>query len=151
MAGGSATNEERQDWMGVLARAPASALAEAFARLGDVPAAEWLRPPEIGAVMVRGRAGGTGSAFNLGEMTVTRATLRLADGTVGHAWAPGRDKAKARIAALCDALLQGPAAASVRETVIEPMRALMAAEAADRAAAAAATQVEFFTMARGED
>ncbi len=33
--------------------------------------------------MVRGRAGGGGSAFNLGEMTVTRCSVRIATGQVG--------------------------------------------------------------------
>jgi alpha-D-ribose 1-methylphosphonate 5-triphosphate synthase subunit PhnG len=142
---------ERRDWMGVLARAPAPALAEAFRGLGDEPAAEWLRGPEFGAVMVRGRIGGMGAPFNLGEMTVTRATLRLADGTVGHAYVPGRDAEKARIAAICDALLQGPAAGRVGERVVRPMQALLAQARADLAAQAAATRVEFFTVARGAD
>jgi alpha-D-ribose 1-methylphosphonate 5-triphosphate synthase subunit PhnG len=142
---------ERRDWMGVLARAPVAALAEAFGALGPEPASEWLRAPEFGSVMVRGRMGGTGAPFNLGEMTVTRAALRLGDGTVGHAYIAGRDAEKARIAALCDALLQGPAADLVRERVLAPMQALLAQGRAERAAKAAATRVEFFTMARGED
>ena len=36
--------------------------------------------------VVRGRVGATGAAFNLGEMTVTRASVRLASGNVGHAF-----------------------------------------------------------------
>jgi alpha-D-ribose 1-methylphosphonate 5-triphosphate synthase subunit PhnG len=142
---------ERRDWMGVLARSPGAALAEAFRTLGDEPASEWLRPPEFGSVMVRGRMGGTGAPFNLGEMTVTRATLRLADGTVGHAYVPGRDAEKARIAAVCDALLQGAAAERVRQRVVRPMQDLLSRSAADRAARAAATRVEFFTITRGKD
>lgn len=142
---------ERRDWMGVLAQAPAGALAEAFGELGLDPQAHWLRAPEFGSVMVRGRMGATGAPFNLGEMTVTRASLRLADGTVGHAYVAGRDAEKARIAAICDALLQGPAAARVRERVVLPMQALLSRERATRADRAAATRVEFFTVARGKD
>ena len=142
---------ERRDWMGVLAQAPAGALAEAYQALGAEPASEWLRPPEFGSVMVRGRMGGTGAPFNLGEMTVTRATLRLADGTVGHAYVPGRDAEKARIAAVCDALMQGPSADAVRERVVRPMQALLAGGRAECAGKAAATRVEFFTVARGKD
>lgn len=140
--------------MSVLAKAPAAALAEAYGALADEvgePRTEWLRAPEIGAVMVRGRMGGTGAPFNLGEMTVTRATLRLDDGTVGHAYVAGRDSGKARIAAICDALMQGPAAARVQEAVIGPMQALMARARAERAGKAAATKVDFFTMVRGEN
>ena len=142
---------ERRDWIAVLARAPGTALAQVFRTLGEEPPSEWLRRPEFGSVMVRGRMGGVGAPFNLGEMTVTRATVRLSDGTVGHAYVPGRDAEKARIAAVCDALLQGPGAESVRERVLGPMQALLARTRADRAAKAAATRVEFFTMARGED
>jgi phosphonate C-P lyase system protein PhnG len=70
------------------------------------PAHDILRPPEIGTVMVRGRAGAKGAPFNLGEMTVTRATVRLADGAVGHGHVQGRDKDAALAAALIDALCE---------------------------------------------
>ena len=140
----------RKEWMAVLAQADAQALVAALDGLGPRPSHQWLRAPEIGAVMVRGRAGGTGAPFNLGEMTVTRCTLRLDDGSVGHAYIPGRDKAKAEAAALCDALLQGPEADQVQTGVIRPLQS--AADAARRktAAKAEATKVDFFTMVRGE-
>ena len=44
---------------------------------------EWIRPPEIGSIMVQGRAGGTGDPFNLGEVSVTRCTLKVGE-LVGH-------------------------------------------------------------------
>lgn len=140
----------RQDWMSVLAKAPAAALAEAYAALGAAPGFTWLRAPEHGAVMVRGRTGGTGAAFNLGEMTVTRCTLRLDDGAVGHAYVAGRNAEKARIAALCDAMLQGDGADVVRTGVVEPMRRALSEQASATAARAEQTRVDFFTMVRGE-
>lgn len=140
----------RKDWMAVLAKAPAKALAEAFSALGEAPGFTWLRAPEAGAVMVRGRAGGTGEAFNLGEMTVTRCALRLEDGTVGHAYVPGRDRAHAERAALCDALLQGAAASRVRDMVVEPLRADLELAERRQAGRAEDTRVDFFTMVRGE-
>lgn len=143
-------SDARKDWMAVLAKAPADALAGAVETLGDMPAFTWLRAPEQGAVMVRGRAGGTGAPFNLGEMTVTRCTLRLDDGTVGHAYVPGRDRAHAEQAALCDALLQGASALEVREAVIEPLRAAQSRARRQQAARAEDTKVDFFTMVRGE-
>ncbi len=142
---------ERRDWMGVLARADPERLAGAWDALGLAPGFEWLRKPEFGAVMVRGRAGATGAPFNLGEMTVTRCALRLEDGRDGHAYVPGREAAKAEIAALCDALMQGPEADEVREKVIDPLAGDAEAERAHIAAKAAATKVDFFTMVRGED
>lgn len=138
----------RKDWMATLAKAAPARLA---ALMPDLAPHDTLRPPEVGAVMVQGRAGATGAPFNLGEMTVTRASVRLACGTVGHAWVQGRDKVHARRAALADALLQTDAAAEMLARVITPLRAEAATRKAARADKAAATKVEFFTMVRGED
>lgn len=138
----------RQAWMATLAKAPPARLA---ALMPDLPAHSVLRQPEIGAVMVRGRAGGTGTAFNLGEMTVTRASVRLTTGEVGHAWVQGRDKGHALRAAAVDALMQTDRAAEVAASVVQPLEAEAQAARAARATKAAATKVDFFTMVRGED
>ncbi len=87
----------------------------------------------------------------MGEMTVTRCSLKLAQGAVGHAYVQGRDKDKARIAALIDALMQTEAAATLRGAVLVPLEAAMAEAKRSRASKAAATKVDFFTMVRGED
>jgi alpha-D-ribose 1-methylphosphonate 5-triphosphate synthase subunit PhnG len=150
MDGDTISTAERRSWMGILARASATDLARLWGRLGLAPGYAWLRPPETGTVMVQGRAGGTGAPFNLGEMTVTRASLRLETGEVGHAWVQGRDRDKARVAALADALMQTGAAEQVRVGVIAPLAEAEAAARATRARKAAATKVEFFTMVRGE-
>lgn len=138
----------RQGWMGLLARAKPERLATLFP---DLPPHDLLRSPEIGAVMVRGRTGATGQPFNLGEMTVTRCVLKLASGEVGHAHVQGRDKAHATRAAVLDALLAGPAADDIRTRVLTPLLAEETGRKALRAAKAAATRVEFFTLVRGED
>ncbi len=93
-------------WMAVLARAEPDALATALGNFADLPPWRVLRGPECGLVMVRGRAGGGGSAFNLGEMAVTRCTVRVAGGEVGHAYIAGRDRRRAELAAAVDALMQ---------------------------------------------
>ena len=87
---------DRQRWMGGLARAEAGEIASLLAACGPAPAWRTLRGPESGLVMVRGRAGGGGAAFNMGEMTVTRCTVRTEDGLVGHAYVAGRDARQAR-------------------------------------------------------
>lgn len=138
----------RQGWMGLLARANPERLAQLFP---DLPPHDLLRPPEIGAVMVQGRTGATGQPFNLGEMTVTRCALRLASGAVGHAHVQGRDKAHATRAAVLDALMQGERASALSATVLAPLQAEENARRAARAAKAAETRVEFFTLVRGED
>lgn len=140
--------ETRRAWMGLLARAPEGRVA---ALLGPQPAHAWLRAPETGTVMVRGRIGGTGGAFNLGEVTVTRCALRLENGPEGHATLQGRRKACAKAAALVDALMQTDAAPQIRKSVLDPLAQEDAARKAARAGKAAATKVDFFTLMRGED
>jgi alpha-D-ribose 1-methylphosphonate 5-triphosphate synthase subunit PhnG len=145
------TNAEttaRKGWMGLLAKAPPARLA---ALMPDLPDHSLLRAPEIGAVMVRGRVGGTGAPFNLGEMTVTRCSVRLTCGTVGHAWVQGRDKAHARRAAVADALMQTDRADAVQAGLLNPLADHAASARAARAGKAAATKVDFFTLVRGED
>ena len=137
----------RQHWMAILARASMQELAEKLAELPALPEAEMLRAPETGLVMVRGRAGGDGDAFNLGEMTVTRCALRLGP-HIGHAYIAGRDHAKARLAALLDAALQDSALhQACMQAVVEPLAAAQQAARAAEARKAAATRVDFFTMA----
>ncbi len=140
----------RQDWMGLLARAPAAELVRLWEAGARAPEFTWLRAPETGTAMVRGRAGAVGAPFNLGEMTVTRCALALDCGTQGHAYVQGRSRDHARIAALCDALLQTAAAGAIRAAILDPLAEAETARRAARAERAAATRVEFFTMTRGE-
>jgi alpha-D-ribose 1-methylphosphonate 5-triphosphate synthase subunit PhnG len=143
---------DRRRWMSVLALASADELQAHWAALHPPPRYTLLRRPEVGLVMVRGRAGGTGARFNLGEMTVTRCTVQLEDGTLGHAWVGGRDARHAELAAVLDALLQDTGrSASLTEAVVEPLARAQADRRRTAAARAAASRVEFFTMVRGED
>ncbi len=137
-------HDTRRRWMAVLARAEADDLAR---RLGALPAYRVLRGPEAGLVMVRGRAGGGGAPFNLGEMTATRCTVRTAAGFVGHAYVAGGDQRLAELAALADALLQDPVRQPELLTeVIAPLAATQQARRDAIAAKAAATRVQFFAM-----
>jgi alpha-D-ribose 1-methylphosphonate 5-triphosphate synthase subunit PhnG len=133
--------------MSVLARAAADELDKCLAASGGAPAYRRLRGPESGLLMVRGRAGGGGAKFNLGEMTVTRCTVRTEAGQVGHAYVAGRDARQAELAAVFDALLQDPARRdALRAGVIAELAAVQAAARADVAQKAAATKVQFFAM-----
>lgn len=137
----------RRRWMAVLARADRAMIE---ARLQDgppLPAHVRLRGPESGLVMVRGRAGGTGAPFNLGEMSVTRCSVRLPGGQVGHAYVAGRDQRQAELAAVLDAWLQDPDhAPRLQQAVIAPLEAAQQARRAERTGKAAATRVQFFAM-----
>jgi len=138
---------ERRRWMSVLARAAADQLETCLTDHGGAPAYQRLRGPESGLVMVRGRAGGGGAPFNLGEMTVTRCTVRTASGQVGHAYVAGRDARQAELAAVLDALLQDPAhGAALRDGAIATLAAGQAAARASVTRKAATTKVQFFAM-----
>ena len=146
----SSKQAQRKAAMAVLAH---SEPAEISGRLSaiELPDHENLREPENGLVMVRGRIGGDGAAFNLGEATVSRAAVRLSTGEVGFGYTLGRDGEKARMIALCDAMVQSEAfSGAVEAMVIAPLRAAIAAERSRSAAETAATRVDFYTLVRGE-
>ena len=141
---------QRKAAMTVLAHSDAAGIASRLDVLA-LPDHENLREPESGLVMVRGRIGGDGAPFNLGEATVTRAAVRLSTGEVGFGYTLGRDRQKARMIALCDALIQSNEfAEAVEAEVIAPLRTQMIAERDRRAAETAATRVDFYTLVRGE-
>lgn len=133
--------------MSILARA---SVEDIEARLADAPALpphRIIRGPEVGLTMLRGRTGGDGAAFNLGEATVTRCSVSLADGTLGHCWRLGRDRRAAELAAALDAALQQEALRpGLIEAVVEPLRDNQAEAAALNARRAAATEVRFATL-----
>ncbi len=160
----------RKEWMALLARAPLPLLEAGLAGHLDAPS-QWLRPPQTGLMMVQGRAGATGERFNLGEVTVTRCTLRLqavrgeggtggegvgggagagaGEAQVGTAYVLGRSHIQARLAALADALLQDAAHyPALERDLLEPLRQHLRHQSAARQTRADSTKVEFFTVAR---
>lgn len=142
----------RRRWMSILAKARLAELEDAWKDLADKPAYDWLRRPEVGMVMVRGRAGGTGGRFNLGQMTVTRCALKLAGGQAGLGYVQGRSKRHAELAAVFDALLQDRARRGDLESqVVGPLEAAQNARRDTRSRKAASTKVDFFTLVRGEN
>ena len=141
---------QRKAAMAVLAHAEAGEIA-ARLRTIALPGHQDLREPENGLVMLRGRAGGDGAPFNLGEATVSRAAVRLASGEVGFGYTLGRDGEKARLIALCDALVQSSNfGEAVERDVIGPLREQLMIRRKQAAAETAATKVDFYTMVRGE-
>ena len=140
-------NRARAGWMGLLARARPAELAALLDQAPALPDYTRLRGPETGLVMLRGRAGGGGAPFNLGEMTVTRASVRDAEGRLGHATVAGRDDAHALAAARLDAALQDPARhGALTTTILEPLAESEAQRRAGLARRAAATRVDFFAL-----
>ncbi|MCS0493874.1 phosphonate C-P lyase system protein PhnG [Ancylobacter sp. MQZ15Z-1] len=141
----------RQSAMGLLARAEPDELDAILATLAPVPAATDLRTPEVGLVMLRGRTGGDGAPFNLGEASLARAAIRLEGGATGFAYRLGRDAQSARRAAIVDALWQDEGRRPAVEAALAPVRTRLALRRAGVEAETAATKVDFFTLVRGED
>ena len=142
----------RQTWLAVRARASRIEW-EAKLELANesLPTLQRVRPAEVGMLMLRGRVGGTGNPFNLGEASVVRCAVRLGNGPLGVAYALGRDKRRAELAAVFDALLQDPAHHDdLQSKLIKPL-ATAQAQARDRLQGEVATsKVEFFTLVRGD-
>ena len=143
----------RQRWLSVLAKAPPDRVIALFDRLveafGPLPSHVVMRRPEIGLVMVRGRISGTGAPFCAGEMTTTRAAVRLDTGEMGIGYVAGRHARHAEITALLDALGQHDRwREPVESLVVAPLEAEALGRHSALAARAAATRVDFFTVAR---
>jgi alpha-D-ribose 1-methylphosphonate 5-triphosphate synthase subunit PhnG len=142
----------RRAAMAVLAQARADEISRGLATLAPTPAYDEVRPAETGLVMVRGRIGGDGAPFNLGETTVTRCTVQLASGEIGFGYVLGRDRDKARLAALTDALWQcADRRAAVERAVLAPLRARQQERLVRSRDETAATKVDFFTLVRGDN
>lgn len=141
----------RKHYLAILARASTTELEEARLLLGELPDVQQVRPPEVGMTMLRGRIGGTGDAFNLGEATVTRCALRVGTAPLGVGYTLGRERRKAELIAIFDSLLQGGEhSALIQRKVISVYAAKQSACAEASRQAAATSKVEFFTFVRGE-
>jgi alpha-D-ribose 1-methylphosphonate 5-triphosphate synthase subunit PhnG len=143
---------ERQAWLGALARADADRLHRLLAdaqQAGIDTEHLMIRPPEIGSVLVTARIGGSGARFAMGEMTITRCAVSLAD-RIGIGYVTGRRKQHARNVAVCDALLQGMHSVDVAARVIEPLVQERARRDANRRHDTETSRVQFLTMVRSQ-
>lgn len=142
----------RQRAMRILAHATHQEVSSGLAAIGEFESHVDLRKPETGLVMLRGRIGGDGAPFNVGEATVTRCAVQLRSGEIGLSYSLGRDSKKARLAALCDALWQTEThRPAIEQHVLGPVRMRIERERELAGRRAAATRVDFFTLVRGED
>jgi alpha-D-ribose 1-methylphosphonate 5-triphosphate synthase subunit PhnG len=148
----SETGATRAEWMGLLSRAPKELLESALK--GHIPPEPtWLRKPETGLMMVKGRVGGTGEPFNLGEITVTRCAIKLHDSQsqerVGVAYVLGRSKSLALLASVADALLQDELKTKEwQDALIQPIKLYLKAQQEHKEQKSQSTKVDFFTLAR---
>jgi alpha-D-ribose 1-methylphosphonate 5-triphosphate synthase subunit PhnG len=144
--------EIRQHWMSVIAKSNSEtliALSDTYVTQQDF---ETIRPAEVGLTQVRGRMGGTGSQFNVGDMTITRCVVRSDQGLYGHSYIIGRNKDHATRAAQLDAMLQDQThQKNMIEHIIQPLERDLDQQQAAKAKDVAQTKVNFFTLVRGED
>lgn len=147
-SGNTGDKAARQRWLAILAQAPCEALECALEAYAPPPLT-WLRRPQTGLFMVRARAGGTGAQFNLGEASVTRCAVQDEVGRIGVGYVRGSDARHAELVALFDLLLQNDdRRAELLATVITPLTERQQATHATRSRQAAATRVNFYTLAR---
>lgn len=148
----SAEQAQRQYWLSVLVLAPCSALEQAMEQIRgafEPTPQRWLRKPQTGLYMVRARAGGTGAQFNLGEASVTRCAVQDDSGRIGVGYVRGGNTRHAELVALFDLLLQNDEwQPHLLATVVGPLAERQTAARETVSREAAATRVNFYTMAR---
>ncbi|MCL2581735.1 MAG: phosphonate C-P lyase system protein PhnG [Streptosporangiales bacterium] len=143
-----------RQWARALALAGPGVLDAAWREWEPKPEVQAIRGPEAGLVMMRARTDGGGARFNLGEATVTRATVRLHGGpltadAMGTAYVLGTDTAHALHAAIFQGLLADETQRErVLTEIITPLEREQAARDAGRQADAQSTRVDFFSVAR---
>ena len=142
--------EKRKFWMSLLATSNQSDLLNLWEQKKIRVNYIWLRTPEIGSIMAQGRMGVTGDKFNIGEVTITRCSLKLNCGTIGHSYVQGRSKKKAEISSLCDALMQTKMSKEINKNIIIPLEKIKKDNKRKILSKAEATKVDFFTLVRGE-
>lgn len=150
MTGSGNINEQRKEWIGLLASADPEWLEQQKNSLGLNPKPDFMVRPESGMIMMQARQDGAGPRFNLGEVTVSRCILKL-DGVMGYAMIMGSDLRHAELAALFDAMLQMPdPGPDLWETLVPELRRKQKECRDKEALDARSSKVEFFTMKRGE-
>jgi len=142
---------DRKSWLSLMAKSSSEDIKTCWKKAELDCAAEIIRMPEIGSVMVKGRQGGNGAAFHLGEMSVTRCSIKTEAGIIGHGYYQGRSKDTAELVAKIDALAQGDQFQIVNDKIFTILSNIEAGKIQNLTAKAAATKVDFFTMVRGED
>ena len=142
--------EKRKSWMSLLATSNKNDLLNLWEQKKINIRYEWLRTPEIGSIMAQGRMGVTGDKFNIGEVTITRCSIKLNCGTIGHSYVQGRSKKKAEISALCDALMQTEMSNEINKSIIIPLEKIKKNNKDKILSKAEATKVDFFTLVRGK-
>jgi alpha-D-ribose 1-methylphosphonate 5-triphosphate synthase subunit PhnG len=143
---------QRQQLLSTLARSSFSDIEQHWNSDAAQHQYQFIRKPETGMVMAVGRAGGNGEPFNMGEVTVSRCTLRLESGETGFGYVRGRNLKHVETIALIDAISQRQDAASehVVNELLPALQQKLQQNKQQKQSGAEQTRVDFFTMVRGE-
>ena len=142
---------DRQAWMKELALANFAELEILWQQFTNKPEFKYLRATDSGLLQVQGKLGNTGDRFNMGDITITRSSISLANGINGFAFVQGRNKQHADLAAIIDAIMQSDLATNAQTALIAPLQAARLERLKTATAATLQTKVDFFTLVRGED
>ncbi|OGR22464.1 MAG: phosphonate C-P lyase system protein PhnG [Desulfobacterales bacterium RIFOXYA12_FULL_46_15] len=142
---------DRENWIGLLGSADLADLEAGFEELNGGCDYVCIIGPETGMLMVQAKTDGSGSRFNLGEMTVTKCVLELKGQYLGTGWVMGSDFRHAELAALFDGLLQDPDHHDrLMATLIQRLEEKERVKRDHLLKDVSDTKVEFFTLKRGE-
>ena len=136
-------NQERQTWLGLLARANRDYLENIWATYNPGVPIQKLAGPETGLVQLNTQACKASVSFQFGEASCTRCVIAIGK-IQGYAVHLGSDLRKAELAAYLDAFLQ-TAPSHPRELVLHPIRQQLELKKAEREQLTAATSVRFYT------
>lgn len=141
----------RQHWMSVLARADWADIEHRWKSVGiDLPYTI-LREPEIGLAQIRGKMANKGDVFNVGDTTITRASVQFKNDVVGHCYTMGRNLDKALTCAVIDGVLQHDQHNQVvMDAVIAPLQQAFIEKRKHRKQEIETSKVDFFTLVRGD-
>lgn len=143
---------KRQYWMSILARSQTGEIKMRWEALNIRPEYKLIRPTQIGLIQLQGRMEATGQRFMLGDMTVTRAAVEVSEGIIGYSYIIGRDKAKAELCAVIDALLQNEeCCGQIMAAVIEPLAQRLQERWQTQRREVAPSKVNFYNLVRGDE
>lgn len=141
----------RQHVLSVLSKTSFDDMDRYWSALALHPTYHFLKEPEVGMTMVRAKAGGAGQEFNMGEVTVTRSVVKLETQEVGFGYTVGRSIKKSTLMAVIDACVQVDGWQSlILDQLVQPLEKQLQNKHKQHKEKVERTQVNFFTMVRGE-
>ena len=139
----------RPEWISIFSKTNESLLKNSLDHINFKENYDVLLGPEIGSIMIQGRAGGSGDKFNLGEATLTKCIVKFQEKT-GYSYHLGRNLIKSEYGAILDALMQIESYHSKLLMYVKEFQEEIQKEKTKIIAGSSESKVDFFTMVRGD-